>query len=118
MKTTEITLYSSGRHDFVIAEFEEAYYNSKKLYSINQLTITGSYSEEQVIEALNKALLLCKLAGININQHFKRVYVYDAKNETLFADYRMSKRAFNLLMMQSPTINENRARWLWELSDF
>ena len=118
MKTAAITLYSSSINDFVISEFEEAYYNSKKLYSINQLTITGSFSEEQVIEALKKALLLCKLAGININQHFKRVYVYDEKNETMFVDYRMSKRAFNLLMMQSPSLNENRAKWLWELADF
>ncbi len=60
---------------------------------------------------------VCCLAGINSLHHFKKVYVYDTENSHVQIDWRMTKKGLNLMVMQTPSLNEQMARWLWKLAD-
>lgn len=115
MKTDYITIYASNEDQ--TAEFEEALYNSLRHYSLRHLPFIEEISQENLLEALQKSLQVCQLAGINSKQHFKKIYIYDDVVKTIHIDWKMSKRAVNLIATQIPTQNEKTARWLWELAD-
>ncbi len=117
MKTVHISSYPSCKHQFASWGFEDVFYTTKLTYSIRQMYLTGSFSTEIVIDALQKSLQVCCLLDIDSKHHFKKVYVYDAQTGVLHADWLMSRNGFNLMMMQMPSINEKVARWLWKLSD-
>jgi hypothetical protein len=74
-------------------------------------------SAEQMMQALQKAVQVCALAGINAGHHFRKVYVSDAQTGTTHIDWLMSKKGLNMVVIQSSLLNEQVARWLWALSD-
>ncbi|WP_428659904.1 hypothetical protein [Runella sp.] len=117
MKTDTIILYSSIKTHISLSEFEDAFYHSMRPYSLRHLIVSEEVTPETLLEALQKSLQICKLAGINGRHHFKKIYVYDAAVKTMHIDWRMSKKGFNLMVMQIPSLNEEIARWLWELAD-
>jgi hypothetical protein len=112
----ELIVFSTHK-PFTISCFEDAIFYSKRKFSINQLTISGNISEENLEEAIKKAEQICRLAGMNSHQHFQKIYVYEPNNENVHIDFKMSRSAFNLLIMQLQQLNENRAKWLWELAE-
>ena len=116
MKTHLVTHHST-KDRFAANEFEEAFYTAKLHYSLRHLRFTEKISQENIAEALQKSLQVCYLAGINSRQHFKQIYVYDANAGILYIDWLMSKKGFNLMVTQLPSVNENKARWLWQLID-
>jgi len=115
MKTDYITIYASNEDQSV--EFEEALHNSLRQYSLLHLPFIEEISQENILEALQKSLQVCQLAGINSKQHFKKIYIYDDVVKSIHIDWKMSKRVVNLMATQIPTQNEKTARWLWELAD-
>lgn len=115
MKTDYITIYVSNEDQSI--EFEEALHNSLRQYSLLHLPFIEEISQENILEALQKSLQVCQLAGINSKQHFKKIYIYDDVVKSIHIDWKMSKRAVNLMATQIPTQNEKTARWLWELAD-
>lgn len=119
MKTDYITIYSSNNDTAKnsLAEFEEAFYNSLCQYSLRHLPFVEDISPENLLEALQKSIRVCHLAGINSKQHFKKVYIYDDDIKAIQIDWKMSKRAVNLMATQIPTLNEKTASWLWELAN-
>jgi Domain of unknown function (DUF1864) len=117
MKNEEVTVFSLRHNPFMMSDFEEALQNSMRKYSLRQMNLMEDISEEQITEALQKSMQVCRLAGINSVQHFKKIYVYDPEISTMHIDWRMTKRGLNLMVMQTPSINEKMARWLWELAD-
>ncbi len=117
MKTAHITHYFSNENQCASNEFEDAYYSSKLKYSLGHLTFIGNISHEFAMEALQKSLQVCYLAGINSKHHFKQIYIYDLNTGMLHIDWLMSKNGFNLMVIQIPSSNEKMARWLWELAD-
>jgi hypothetical protein len=118
MKTKAISLYFSNNEQNTNKEFEEAFFHSIRTYSLISLPIKEQIPQEKLVEALEKSLKVCQMAGINSMRHFKKIYVYDADIQTVHIDWRMSKRGLNLMLMQIPTLNEQMARWLWDLADF
>jgi hypothetical protein len=118
MKTAEITISPLGRkNSFTMNDFEEALHNSMRRYSLRHLNFIEDISEEQILETLHKSMQVCRLAGANSVQHFKKIYVYDPEVSSMHIEWRMTKKGLNLMVMQTPTLNEKMARWLWELAD-
>ncbi len=116
MKTYQITPFVADDYFTYLRDFEEAIYDSKLHYSLRHLTFAESISPENILEALQQSLQICQLAGIESKHHFKKIYVYDADLNTLQIDWRMSKKGFNLMVMQFPLLNQEKAIWLWELA--
>ena len=117
MKTQSICQNLATKYQFTSNDFDDYYYNSKLKYSLRHLAFMGNVSKETTLEALQKALEICSLAGINTNQHFKQVYLFDEYAGTMHIDCLMSKNGFNLMLMQISAINEKLAVWLWKLSE-
>ena len=113
MKVTNFTTYKSAQ----ISDFEDAFHQSKLQYSFRSLAIIGDVSQKDLAEALQKILQLCHLAQLNIKHHFKQIYVFEPKSQTLRKDCLMSKLGFNCLIMQIPLLNEKTAHWLLRLAD-
>jgi hypothetical protein len=107
----------SSQHQFMPNEFEEAFYNSTLRYSLRHLKFTENYAQENIMEVLQKSLQVCYLAGVNSKHHFKKIYVFDSNTGTLHIDWLMSKNGFNLMVIQTASVNEKMARWLWELAE-
>jgi hypothetical protein len=118
METYDIAHYLTDQSQFAIREFEEALNHSTLRYSMRHIVLTGIDSQENMMNALRKSMKICALAGVNSKHHFKQIYVFDAATGVVHADWLMSKKGFNLMIMQAPSLNEPIARWLWELVNF
>ena len=116
MKTFPIV--PNYRYDYItiLTDFEQAYYDSKLKYSLRHLTYIENISEEESNSTLQKSLQICQLLGIESKHHFKKIYLYDDAANTLYVDWIMSQKGFNLMVMQFPSMNEKKALWLWELA--
>ncbi len=115
METDNIIRYSSDEK--LTSFIEEAFYDSKRQYSLRNLPLTDDISQELIIEALQKSFQVCHLAGINSSHHFKKIYVYDADISTMHIDWRMTKKGINLMVTQMSSLNEKTACWLWEMAN-
>jgi len=117
METHYITHYSSVHSKSISDEFEEALRDSTLHYSMRHIILAGITSQENVAAAMERAMQVCSLAGVNIRYHFKQVYVSNENTGAVYTDWLMSRKGFNLMIMQSPELNEQIARWLWELAE-
>lgn len=117
MKNEEIAIFSMRESKFMMNDFEEALHTSMRKYSLRQLNFLDNITQEQILEALQKSMQVCHLAGVNSIQHFKKIYVYDAEVSTMHIDWQMTKKGLNLMVMQTKSMNEKMARWLWQLAD-
>ena len=117
MKTYSITYYSSMHGSGITDEFEEALYDSGLRYSMRHIILAGITSQENIMTAMKRAMQVCSLAGVNTRYHFKQVYISDEIAGVVYADWLMSRKGFNLTIMQSSELNGQIARWLWELSE-
>ena len=116
MKNYHLVHYTANEYSENIKNFQSAAYNVGMEYSLYNLVFNENISPEITADALRKALELCQLAGIEDKYHFRKIYIYDAALKTLLPDWRMSRNGFNLVVMQLPLPNPDRARWLWRLS--
>ena len=117
MKNEQVGVFSLRRNPSMMNDFEEAFQSSMRRYSLRQLNFIDDISDEQLLESLQKSMQVCSLAGGNSGKHFKKIYVYDPEVSTMQIDWRMTKKGLNLMVMQTPSINEKMARLLWELAD-
>ena len=116
MENQGITHYFTDHNQVVLSEFEEAIHHTMLQFGLRHLAWSEVTSEETLLAALQKAIQVCSLAGINGRHHFKKVFVFDPATGTLYPDWMMSKEGFNLMIMQLQSLNTPVARWLWELS--
>lgn len=117
MAVLQVTRYLSESTPLGLNEFEEALRHSLRRYSVRHLVRIGIVSQKHVLEALEKSMQVCSLAGINIDHHFEKIYLFDAATGTTYTDWLMTKKGFNLMIMQYPVLNEQIALWLCELSE-
>ncbi len=117
MKTDHTIYYPANTTQFSSTQIEEALYDSLLHYSLQHLKVVGNISQETILNSLKKSLQICSLLGINSKYHFKQIYVFDAEFDILKIEWLMSKKGFNLMIMQISPMNKKMARWLWELTD-
>lgn len=104
-------------NEFHQSEIENAFYESMLIYSIRHLKVFENISQENILNAIQKALQICQQAGINSKHHFKKIYVFDSTRGNLFVDWRMSKTGFNLLIIQIPTTSKKLASWILKIAE-
>ena len=74
-------------------------------------------SDDEIDESIKNAISICHLVGIESKYHFKKIYVFDVDYNVINIDWRMSKKGFNLVIMQFQKITPKNAIWLWNLAD-
>lgn len=117
METNEIIILSSNYNPISMNDFEEIFLASMRRYSMRHLPLTHEVSQDNILEALQKSLRICQMAGIDGTHHFKKVFVYDADVQTVQIDWQMTKKGLNLMAMHTPELNERMARWLCQMAD-
>ncbi|MEI7584113.1 hypothetical protein [Runella sp.] len=117
MEILHVVHYSGYSTPTGLNDFEEALGYSMRCYSMRHLLLTGTMSQEDFAEALQKSMQVCAFAGIDTKAHFKKIYVSDSKTGAIYSDWLMSKKGFNLMIMQCQSLNEQIAHWLWKLAD-
>jgi hypothetical protein len=117
MKRNQIAQYLQIKNQIAINDFEEMIHDIHLIYSLNQLNNLRYISDENIIEALQKSILICTLIGENSKRHFKQIYVFDDSQRVMHIDWIISKKGVHLMMLQMKTIDKSRANWLWKMAD-
>ena len=118
METIHVTRYAAKPGLDTFLAFEDALHQSQCCYSLQKCMRMGLGSSEDLMEALQKAVRVCALAGISARHHFRKIYLSDAQTGVSLVDWMMSKRGFHLVVMQASLVNEQAAKWLWEKADW
>jgi hypothetical protein len=112
-----IVPYATENYLSFLKELKESILYSKLQYSSIDLQLIQETSDDEIEESVKNAIAICHLVGIESRFHFKKIYVFDVDYNTINIDWRMSKKGFNLVVMQFQKLNQKNAIWLWELAD-
>jgi len=115
MKKNHNNTYSIVEYSMPTNELEEAYIHSTLKYSLRHLSFIEDISRADMLEALYKSMLICCLTGIKVGHHFKQIYVFDSDINILQSDWLMSRKGLNLMIIQMPGWNSNKAKWIWRM---
>jgi hypothetical protein len=117
MKNQAIVPYTiENRLNFLTA-LKESILHSNLKYSSVDLQLILEISDYEIDNALSNAIAICHLAGIESSFHFKQIFVFDIDFNTINIHWKMSKKGFNLVVMQLQKRNQKNAVWLWQLTD-
>ncbi len=97
-------------------DFVNMYHTIHLKYNTQHLLLAGLKSDE-INTAVNRAMIVCKLNGVDTREHFKSVYVFDSVKNMVYYDWRMTRQGFALVIMNAPSENTTVARWQWELAN-
>ena len=117
MKNHAIVPYSTENYLAFLNELKESILHSKLQYSTFDLQLIQEISNEEIENAIKNAITICHLVGIESKFHFKKIYVFDVDNKSINIDWRISKKGFNLVVMQFQKLNQKNAVWLWQLAN-
>ncbi|MBC7525821.1 MAG: hypothetical protein H7239_15465 [Flavobacterium sp.] len=117
MKNNAIVPYATENYLSFLKELKESILHSKLQYSSIDLKLIQEMTYGEVEESIKNAIEICHLVGIESEYHFKKIYVFHVDNNSINIDWRMSKKGFNLVIMQLQKINKKNAIWLWKLAD-
>ncbi len=117
MKNHDIVPYATENYLAFLNQLKESILHSKLQYSSIDLQVFQEMTSDEVEESIKNAIAICHLVGIESKYHFKKIYVFDVDCNTINIDWRMSKKGFNLVVMQFQKLNQKNAVWLWRLAD-
>ena len=117
MQNQAIVAYATENYLDFLTALKESIIHTNLEYSSIDLKVFQEISDEEIDEAIKNALSICHLVGIESKFHFKEINVFDVDFNTINIDWRMSKKGFNLVVMQLQKLNQKNAVWLWQLAD-
>lgn len=117
MKNHAIVPYTTQNYLTFLKELKESILYSNLKYSMTDLQLIHEIPNYEIEESIKNAITICHLVGIESKYHFKKIYVFDINHKTINIDWRMSKKGFNLVVMQFQKLNQKNAVWLWKLAD-
>ena len=108
-----IVLYNSSLYNKSYEEFKQLMFDIELSYLASELLNYGFISPNEIEEAVNRAVRICKTAGLNIKKNFKPIYVY--KNGDIVCDWRLSALGRKLVFLNANSDNPFVARLQIEL---
>jgi hypothetical protein len=117
MKNHAIIPFATKNYLSFLKDLKESILHSNLKYSIADLQLIQEMPNYEIEESIINAIAICHLVGIESKFHFKKIYVFDINYNTINIDWRMSKKGFNLVIMQFQKLNQKKAIWLWKLAD-
>ena len=97
-----------------LEDFTEILHSIDFKYNTRHLSLAGLRPEE-INSAINKAMKVCLLNGIDAAEHFRSFYVFDGNRGSIYCDWRMTKQGFTLVVMNAPVLHMSIAHWQWEM---
>lgn len=67
---------------------------------LNASSLENIYtSSDEIQYAVEKAMIICSVAGLPLRAHFKRVYISDEQTHVVKTDWKISKTAYRLTLI-------------------
>jgi hypothetical protein len=89
---------------------EEALTDRNLIFKASSLFELGFKSHLEIADAIDRAMTVCDGAGIPVSDHFKMIYLSDHDHHTVLKDWRLSKLAYTLMMLNGHCDNPAVAR--------
>lgn len=87
----------------VFDELEEAFINQTLGYKASNLWDKGFETPEELSRAVARAMRACRRSGIPVREHFKPVYISDEEEHLVARDWKLSKFAYLLVLLNAET---------------
>ena len=92
--------------DRVFADIlEDAMNDRNLLFNANSLLEIGFRSGDEVEQAIARAKSICTCNGLPLYQHFKTIYVSDDGHHTVQRDWKLSRLAYTLSILNGASDN-------------
>ncbi len=95
----EVVIYNYDPMPEEIKNFEEVLISRRLRHLATELAIFGIEDPAEIMEAIEKAIKVCQVAGIPVTEHFKPVFF--CKREKIFRDWRLSDLALKLAILNA-----------------
>jgi hypothetical protein len=95
--------------------FEEAMIDHKLVFNARSLCDVGFEPNNEVTAAVERAMRICSSNGLSIKEHFKTIYISDSDTHTVQRDWKLSKLAYTLAMMNGASDNPMVGRLQFEV---
>ncbi|GAB4246388.1 MAG: hypothetical protein Tsb0034_25330 [Ekhidna sp.] len=114
MKTNEILVMDDQRVPLHIRTFIEAIEQLDMQFT--SASLENIYRSDRDMEmAIARAMRVCRNIGLPLERHFRRRYLANSSQHTLQTDWKMSKVAYCLALVNGNPDNPMVGRIQWEL---
>jgi hypothetical protein len=89
---------------------QEAMNDTNLIFTANSLLDIGFRSSVEVESAVERAKAVCLNSGLRVGEHFKTIFVSDDDHHTVLRDWRLSRLAYTLCILNGSSDNPLVAR--------
>ena len=89
---------------------DEAMNDRNLIFTANSLLDIGFRSSVEIEECVTRAKSVCTCNGLPLHQHFKSIYISDENHHTVQRDWRLSRLAYTLAILNGSSENPLVAR--------
>jgi hypothetical protein len=89
---------------------EEAMNDRNLIFTANSLLDIGFRSRSEIEECISRAKSVCTCNGLPLHQHFKSIYISDGDRHTVQREWRLSRLAYTLAILNGSSENPLVAR--------
>jgi hypothetical protein len=99
-----------ARDPEVLDAIEEAMNDQNLVFNATSLKAIGFESLLEISKAVERAMAVCNCNGIEVKEHFKSIYISDNDKHTIERDWKLSKLAYTLTIINGASDNPMVAR--------
>jgi len=85
-------------YHYSLAEFMEAIADNELIFRASTLNEIF-HDQDEISKALNRAMCICNNCGLPIREHFKAIYMADYSIRSIKLDWKLSKLAYVLSVL-------------------
>ena len=100
-----ITVYPTSRYPDSIDRFLDALLDADLTFYASELRDIGLGDDEDIRQAVERAVQICNASAISVRKNFKCVYRWDRERHTVTCDWRLSPMARKLVIMNGNASN-------------
>ena len=94
----------------IVDALDEAMTDRNLIFNATSLRNVGFGSLLEITEAVERAMAICNCNGLPVKEHFKSIYISDCALHTLQRDWKLSKLAYTLTILNGACDNPAVAR--------
>ncbi len=94
---------------------EEAIHEQSLMYTTRSLVDIGFDPCEEICSAVERAMQVCNYNGLPLIDHFKPIYVSDNDAHTVHKEWKLSRLAYMLVMLNGASNNPMAGRLQYEV---
>ena len=101
----DIIEYRTTFENTTVDALEEAINNQNLIFNARSLADMGFATHAEISAAVERAIRVCSHNGLPIKEHFKPIYIADYNSHTVSRDWKLSKLAYTLVMINGTCDN-------------